>query len=46
MTHANCFHTEFPPTLIGLFNVVTNESVEFEKQLVEVQNSINFTDHF
>ena len=32
--------------MIGLFSVVTNESVEFEKQLVEVQDSRKVTDHF
>ena len=36
VTHANYFHTNFPPTLIelfsiGLFRVVTNEPIEFGK---------------
>ena len=33
-------------TLNTIFSVVTNEPVEFEKQLVEVQGFSKITDHF
>ena len=31
VARANCFYTNFPPTLVGLFSVVSDEPVEFEE---------------
>ena len=46
MAHVDYFHANFPPTLIGLFSVVIDELVEFEKQPIEVQYFRELTDRF
>ena len=38
-------HANVPSTLIGLSSVVTNEPVDFEKQLVKAQNLRKLTNH-
>jgi hypothetical protein len=46
MAHVNSPHAKFTSTLIGLFIVVTNVSVKFEKYSVEIQDFVTITHHF
>ena len=43
---ANYFHANFPPTLVRVFSVVSDEPIEFEEELVKVQGCIKIIDNY